>query len=275
MTTEVQSEVATAEETPQQSPEPITHKHHVKMQRLAKKRRLFLVQKLTRRIKVLKGKKGTEQQISKNQRKVERLLTKLDELKQLNLEAVIADLVSENFTAPSDPESSTTCWFKSELLLDKFSFMAFVNPLLGLEPERKRPPNFKDWETKKKQPPPSSHRPQYKEQDDEVLRDILTVKKNRAGQRARRKQWEEKYGEKAKHLAGEQRKKKGEKRKPQKAEEGPSAQEIMKRLKAEEKVKRTERSEHPSWLAKKQQASKSAQIDVFTGTKTTFDDDSD
>ena len=268
------------DETP--SLEPITHKHHVKMQRLAKKRRLFLVQKLTRRIKVLKGKKGTEQQVSKNQRKVDRFVSKLDDMKQLNLEILIAELVTDNFTRPKDPESSTSCWFKSELLEDRFSFMAYVNPLLGKEVERKPRPQPKR-ERPKMEVADQIKKP-YKEEEDEVLQDILTTKKNRPGQRARQKQAEEKYGEKAKHLTlskpqQKQQGKSGGKGNQvggkRKQDAPPSAQEIMKRLKAEEKIKRTEKSEHPSWLAKKQQASQSAQIDVFAGTKIIFDDDSD
>ena len=299
------------EETPEADPsttepsEPaILHKHQVKMQRLAKKRRLFLIQKITRRLKGLKAKKGNEQQLSKNARKCARLVEKISDLKVLNVETFISEMVSSNFAKPSETVT-TTDWFKNELFLDRFSFMAFVNPLIGLPVEYK--PRIKkhihlnhpkavaaQQAAAEGADPPlfTSSLSSYREEDDNILTDILKEKRNRPGQRARQKKWEEQYGIEAKHLVKPKFTKPGksdqkpdqkdfkkefkEKKEGKRKRTEVQPQEIMKKLKAEAKEaapEKKEQKEHPSWAAKKLQSSQSTKIDVFAGTKITFSDD--
>lgn len=84
-------------------------------------------------------------------------------------------------------------------------------------------------------------------------------RKNRPGQRERRKQWEQTFGHRAKHIVDKPkdrlyRQKQVGSRKPQKADaEAPEAM-------------------HPSWEAKRQQRAKLANS-TFQGIKTTFDKD--
>lgn len=263
------SEQLTSEQTPEQ-PEYL-HKDYVKLQRLAKKRKVFLIQKVTKRIKLLKAKKGNEAQLSKNQRKVDRLVQRIEDLKTVKLSEIVSDLVKCKFKVEQSEE--TVQWFKYELTQDKVDFMAYVNVKNGVENNDNTGPNRK---RKRLDSNENSGKSRYSEKNDKILDDILKSKRNRPGQRARQKQWEEMYGTKAKHL---DKSKSSSNKKPDgklhnKPKE-PTPQEIMKKLKEKEKKDKKEVKEHPSWVAKKQQASLSAKINVFAGTKTTFNDDDD
>lgn len=273
-------------------PKLFAHKDLIQMQRLAKKHRAFLVQKVTKRIKLLKNKKGSEAQLSKNQRKVERLLQRINDMKVLNFESIVADMVEKEFKIPANNFEDTKYWFMYELTQDKSSFISFVHsfvndgdPVVRSNPsKRKRNTPPSDEILKKEQFNGNElftdKLSSYSERDDEVLNDILRVKKNRPGQRARQKQWEEMYGTKAKHIVKEKGGKQksrsdGGRHKKSKLDE-TAPQEIMRKLKEKEKLKKEkQKEEHPSWLAKKQQASLSSRIDAFAGKKTTFSDDDD
>ncbi|XP_063687520.1 serum response factor-binding protein 1-like [Bolinopsis microptera] len=312
---EISSEYSSDEAPdPEISPEPptvpseIAHKHLVTMQRLAKKRRVFLVQKITKRIKLLKNKKGNEAQLSKNQRKVERLFQRINDMKVLDFKDVVSEMVKQNFKISDNHQEQTKEWFLYELTQDKSSFMYFVNSLdesnnMQAEgntvnnssiPKRELPSS--NGSPKKKKPKKddfSNKLSSFSEKGDNVLNDIIKEKRNRPGQRARQKQWEEVYGIQAKHLSKDKRsndtnKRDSNKRDGNKRDIGKSKkrapvdlppQEIMKRLKEKEKEKEKEKvsvkAEHPSWLAKKQLSSLTSKIDVFAGKKTTFSDDDD
>ena len=199
-------------ETPTDGEPQILHKHKVSMKRLAKKKKVFLGLKLTRQIKTLKNKKGTEQQLAKNLRKSERFTTRLSEMKSLDLETIISDLIESKFSPPLNIET-TPEWFTSELLADKLSFMKFVNSLSNPDARpsevqkilKKSAPKKENSKDKllsstftslkpqslkeREEPARKSNNPRggdelfvgslYNEGDDEVLRNILTVKKNR------------------------------------------------------------------------------------------------
>ena len=300
---------------PEISPEPptapseIAHKDLVTMQRLAKKRRVFLAQKITKRIKLLKNKKGNEAQLSKNQRKVERLFQRINDMKVLDFKDVVSEMVKQNFKISDNHQEQTKEWFLFELTQDKSSFMYFVNSLNESNsiqsegntvnnssvPKRELPSS--NGSPKKKKPKKddlfSNKLSSFSEKGDNVLNDIIKEKRNRPGQRARQKQWEEVYGTQAKHLSKDKRSNDTNKRDTNKRDRNKRdvvkskkhapvdlhPQEIMKRLKEKEKEKEKEKvsakAEHPSWLAKKQLSSLTSKIDVFAGKKTTFSDDDD
>ena len=188
----------------QTSSTELLHKDIIKMQRLAKKRRTFLIQKITKRIKQLKSKKGNELQLKKNQRKIERLLQRICDMKELNFDDVVSELVKLNYEISEKEHSNTKDWFMYELTQDKSSlgFMSFVNSKKesndGTPEDVTKSANLKRNEVSEKST--LKKPPEYKEKEDEVLNDIIKVKKNRPGQRARQKHWEELYGKGAKHL---------------------------------------------------------------------------
>ena len=68
------------------------------LQRDIKRAKLFAIQHLTRRIKMLKTKRGTEQQVEKNTRKVARFEEELEYLKELNIDIVIKKIQNKDFT---------------------------------------------------------------------------------------------------------------------------------------------------------------------------------
>ena len=288
----------------------IKHKDIVTMQRLSKKRKLFLIQKLTKRIKMLKNKKGNELQLQKNQRKVDRFHQKINDFKDIDFSSVVSELVEREFVVPdltNDPNETTKDWFMFELTQDKASFMLFVSRLNEEEGEvTSHIPDTLPQKRKRNETPTDSHGPKdfftnrlssYSEKHDVVLNKILKPKKNRPGQKARQKEWEELYGNKAKHLnKSENNKSEQDKSENNKSENNKSdynkksrpeqkrynkdkpkelaPNEIIKKLKEKEKQNKTvEKAEHPSWLAKKQQSAMTSKIDVFAGTKTTFSDD--
>ena len=247
------------------NPEDLQYKDIIKLQRLAKKQKLFLIQKLSRRNKQLKSKKGSDQQLKKNQRKVERLCVRINELKALDLKTVTETVINNNFKH-LDNEDCAEAYFINELLGSKSEFMNFVNSLNGLledkierssEVGQKEKSNFKS----------NNH-------TDHVLESIFSTKKNRPGQRERRKKWEEMYGKKAKHLNSSSVCKKNPVKLDQsdKLKSIESAQKIMKRLKSSSNVRE---KEHPSWAAKRKQAADCNKIHMFSGKKTIFNDSDD
>lgn len=129
--------------------------------------------------------------------------------------------------------------------------------------------------------------------DDEIENDkiakeqieIKPVKKNRRGQRARRKIWEQKYGSKAKHVQRELEKEREKRQQRQqeyeervaKREARAEQQKEYFEKKAEEKrekeIKRkrvAETEDHPSWIAKKMEEEKRKKA-KFAGKKVVFD----
>lgn len=80
------------------------------------------------------------------------------------------------------------------------------------------------------------------------------VKKNRAGQQARRRKWEELYGENANHLVKERRRKAAEKANKKNKKEDKKDNKSAKMSKRDEAA-----AAHPSWQAKVQQQKMMAQ----------------
>ena len=68
------------------------------LQKDIKRAKLFAIQHLTRRIKMLKNKRGTEQQVEKNTRKAARFEEELEYLKELNINIVIKKIQDKDFT---------------------------------------------------------------------------------------------------------------------------------------------------------------------------------
>ncbi|ORE09193.1 hypothetical protein BCV72DRAFT_202203 [Rhizopus microsporus var. microsporus] len=113
---------------------------------------------------------------------------------------------------------------------------------------------------------------EYDEKNDEFFKKIYEgeTKKNRPGQRQRRKQWEELYGRKANHIS-EQYKKREEKRLA-----NPDYKPKKKQEKKLEIKKAPAEPMHPSWEAKRQQQemmSKALSGKVSSNNKIVFDDD--
>lgn len=124
--------------------------------------------------------------------------------------------------------------------------------------------------------------------NDEIAKRQMSNKperKNRRGQRARRKIWEQKYGTKAKHIQREFEKQRESKRKRQEefeervakraareVEERKAMAEYRDSLKSQpiKEVKKSHLEEHPSWLAKKQAEQKEKNA-KFMGKKVVFD----
>jgi hypothetical protein len=108
-------------------------------------------------------------------------------------------------------------------------------------------------------------------ENDKVVKELTSGRKNRRGQRARRKIWEAKYGKNAKHLVKER---KEEQEKMQKKQERRQRrEEFAAKAKAEKEQKKkqvqsqSQKPLHPSWQAKKQ----TTVVAPFQGQKKKFD----
>lgn len=119
--------------------------------------------------------------------------------------------------------------------------------------------------------------------DDKVAREQLSLKenkKNRRGQRARRKIWEKKYGREAKHVQREVEKEHEDRKRRQTEFEERAAKRAVKAAaweasraeqnSTEKLEKKAPQSEHPSWVAKKQAEEKQKNA-KYQGKKVTFD----
>lgn len=125
--------------------------------------------------------------------------------------------------------------------------------------------------------------------DDKVAREQISTKekrKNRRGQRARRKIWEKKYGREAKHIQREIEKEHQERKRRQEEYEERVAKRAAKAKLETEKAVPTpenqtkgirergktegEKTEHPSWIAKRE-AEQKLKNTKFQGKKITFD----
>ncbi|KAL3233734.1 Bud site selection protein 22 [Nakaseomyces bracarensis] len=125
-------------------------------------------------------------------------------------------------------------------------------------------------------------------EDDKIAKeqiDIKPVKKNRRGQRARRKIWEQKYGSKAKHVQRELEKEREKRQKRQeeyeervakRAARSEQQKEYLEKKfeeKREKEINRkrvAETEDHPSWIAKKMAEEKRKKA-KFEGKKVVFD----
>lgn len=107
--------------------------------------------------------------------------------------------------------------------------------------------------------------------NDKTVQNLTSSRKNRRGQRARRKIWEMKYGNNAKHLAKERKEK--EEKLQKKEEKRAKREEFSAKAKAEREEKQKSKASaddkplHPSWQAKKQSIAPMP----FQGTKKKFD----
>ncbi|KAL4216107.1 hypothetical protein AB4K20DRAFT_1877342 [Rhizopus microsporus] len=113
---------------------------------------------------------------------------------------------------------------------------------------------------------------EYDEKNDEFFKKIYEgeTKKNRPGQRQRRKQWEELYGRKANHIS------KQYKQREEKRLANPNYKPKKKQEKKPEIKKAPVEPMHPSWEAKRQQQemmSKALSGKVSSNNKIVFDDD--
>lgn len=121
--------------------------------------------------------------------------------------------------------------------------------------------------------------------DDKVAREQISTKekkKNRRGQRARRKIWEKKYGREAKHIQREVEKEHLDRKRRQEEYEERVAKRAAKAVTVEARKTETarqnaikssqekEKSEHPSWIAKRD-AEEKLKNSKFQGKKITFD----
>lgn len=108
-------------------------------------------------------------------------------------------------------------------------------------------------------------------ENDKVVKELTSGRKNRRGQRARRKIWEAKYGSKAKHLVKERKEQQEKLQKKQ--ERRQRRDEFAAKAKAEKEHKKQQAQEqsnkplHPSWQAKKQ----TNVVAQFKGQKKKFD----
>lgn len=113
--------------------------------------------------------------------------------------------------------------------------------------------------------------------EDKVVKEVTTVRKNRRGQRARQKIWEQKYGSKANHVKKErdrmasereQKQKEFEERQRRREAKAVAAQKYTSSVSTETAPVQT--AVHPSWEAKKKQEEKLKNV-KFQGKKITFD----
>ncbi|KAA8915799.1 hypothetical protein TRICI_002051 [Trichomonascus ciferrii] len=108
-------------------------------------------------------------------------------------------------------------------------------------------------------------------ENDKVVKELTSGRKNRRGQRARRKIWEAKYGKNAKHLVKERKEQQEKLQKKQ--ERRQRREEFAAKAKAEKEQKKkqvqaqSEKPLHPSWQAKKQ----TTVVAPFQGQKKKFD----
>ncbi|WPK23154.1 hypothetical protein PUMCH_000381 [Australozyma saopauloensis] len=112
--------------------------------------------------------------------------------------------------------------------------------------------------------------------NDKVVKEATTVRKNRRGQRARQKIWEQKYGQKANHVQQENNRIASEReKKQQEFEERQRKRDLKAKMAADlpdgsaAKLAATNKL-HPSWEARKLAEQKQKDV-KFTGKKITFD----
>lgn len=111
--------------------------------------------------------------------------------------------------------------------------------------------------------------------NDKVVKEATTARKNRRGQRARQKIWEQKYGSKANHVQQENKRIASEReRKQQEFEERQRKRDLKaKALDSQDGTKHNPTNPnklHPSWEARKLAEQKQKDI-KFSGKKITFD----
>ncbi|KAF8002110.1 hypothetical protein HF325_003075 [Metschnikowia pulcherrima] len=114
--------------------------------------------------------------------------------------------------------------------------------------------------------------------NDKIVKEATTQRKNRRGQRARQKIWEQKYGKLANHVQKENLRIASEREQKQKEfEERQRKREMKEKLAQETNTSKTAGSlsssgmkVHPSWEAKKLAEEKLKNV-KFTGKKITFD----
>lgn len=106
--------------------------------------------------------------------------------------------------------------------------------------------------------------------NDKIVKEATTVRKNRRGQRARQKIWEQKYGGKANHVVKEHQRVASEREQKQlEFEERQRKRELKAKLAAESGAASSDRM-HPSWEAKKKAQEKLKDV-KFLGKKIVFD----
>ena len=132
----------------------------------------------------------------------------------------------------------------------------------------------------------------FEADNDKVVRQATSQRKNRRGQRARQKIWEQKYGKSAKHKQKEQQELQSEREQRQQEyeervrkrqlkakwveENAPSGSntkplgERKVRAESDEPEPKKQKTDHPSWQAKKLEEERLKNV-KFTGKKITFD----
>lgn len=121
--------------------------------------------------------------------------------------------------------------------------------------------------------------------NDKIVRQATSQRKNRRGQRARQKIWEKKFGKQAKHkqkeiaavendrkrrqLEFEERERKRQERAKEAMENAPSGSNLTP-IGNKKEANTVPKEVHPSWIAKKQAEEKLKNV-KFTGKKITFD----
>jgi hypothetical protein len=74
-----------------------------------KRAKVFVIRKLTRRIKLLKDKRGTEQQVKKNKRKAYRLRNDIDVIKDIDLDGFCRELAEKLYSFHSLGKAFNVC----------------------------------------------------------------------------------------------------------------------------------------------------------------------
>ncbi|XP_062516607.1 serum response factor-binding protein 1-like isoform X2 [Corticium candelabrum] len=270
------------------------------LKKTLKRARVREVRRLSRQAQRLRTKKGTDMQVAKNERKAVRMLEELQALKDLDMTALIKELQECKSRIKvhhqDEPQADLAERAKRRLMTNDV-----VMEAVGTQPDtesatvkrttestgtgefgiellaRQDVSNSTDSTDTTNSTPITTFLSCVGHQSSKVAGKI-THKKNRKGQRARRKLWQEKFGSKAKHIdhgITSQYARCSQRNKFEQHEAVATTATLT--LPIQSKKTRTTASvrttDHPSWEASKRRRAQEQAISSFSGTKIILDSD--
>ncbi|RDD46592.1 Serum response factor-binding protein 1 [Trichoplax sp. H2] len=258
-----------------------------KLTRAIKLAKVHEIHRLTRKMKQLKAKKGTEEQLQKNQRKANNLVNHMDIIKDFDPDHVVTAILDDDVDKQDD--DMTRSRLLQRLVNSKPIQDVYRQDAITRKTRKhsnmgsKRNISARQTDVKSSKQSKSSQKLESRKFSDignknKALKSVYTSalnsdsseigdkKKNRLGQRQRQQLWIEKYGKEAKCLKKQN--------KSNKIKNVP--REDKKRIKKVETASNQESSNlHPSWAASKLKKQQTAAISAFQGKRTLFNDDDD